>query len=171
MSNGEFMHVSNSILVLKEILPVFPLGMIQASAGQFLDDTLQNLLSEEKRGDIKLLATSYQGQLRLAKREWAGPSDQASGGAEVILLMEPFDPINLFIRPRHLCEPMVILDDNHLLGQRMHQQVLLLRHVPPHASLRHRPHLCNTHYQPIPPVRGLPRPLTRSKRMRGFPGY
>jgi len=82
MSNGEFMHISNSILVLKEVLPVFPLGMIQDSTGQFLDDALQKLLSEEKRGDIKILATSYQGQLRMAKREWA-PPDQASVGAEV----------------------------------------------------------------------------------------
>ena len=83
MSNGEFMHVSNSILVLKEILPVFPLGVIHKSTGQFLDEALQSLLAVEKRGDIKILATSYQGQLRMAKREWAEPSDQTSTGAEV----------------------------------------------------------------------------------------
>lgn len=82
MSNGEFMHVSNSILVLKEILPVFPLGIIHEGAGKFLDETLQNLLLVEKRGDIKILATSYQGQLRMTKREWAGSSDQTSTGAE-----------------------------------------------------------------------------------------
>jgi Transcription factor/nuclear export subunit protein 2 len=163
------MHVSNSILVLKEILPVFPLGMIQASAGQFLDDTLQNLLSEEKRGDIKLLATSYQGQLRLAKREWAGPSDQASGGAEVILSVQPFESVNPFISPHQRCEPMAILDDNYLLAQRMHQQTLLLRHAPPHASLPRR--LCSTHYQPTPLVRGLPRLPMRSKRMHSFTAH
>lgn len=83
MSNGEFMHVCNSILVLKEILPVFPLGIIHSSTGQFLDDALQSLLSVEKRGDIKILATSYQGQLRMTKKEWAGNADHMPAKAEV----------------------------------------------------------------------------------------
>lgn len=69
-SASEFMHVSNAILVLREILPVFPVGSIHASTGQFLDDALQELLANESRGDIKVLAISYQGQLRMAKSGW-----------------------------------------------------------------------------------------------------
>jgi hypothetical protein len=75
-SHGEFMHVSNAIIVLKEILPVFPLGIINSNTGRFLDDALQKLLANEKRGDIKILATSYQGQLRMAKKEWETTTEQ-----------------------------------------------------------------------------------------------
>ncbi|KAG8791241.1 THO complex subunit 2, partial [Serendipita sp. 398] len=72
--DGEFMSVSNAILILKEILPVFPLRDINRTTGTTLDEALQALLAIEKRGDIKILATSYQGQLRLAKRQWEDPS-------------------------------------------------------------------------------------------------
>ena len=60
------------------ILPVFPLGAIHASTGKFLDNALQGLLDKEKRDDIKLLATSYQGQLRMAKKEWEVSSDPST---------------------------------------------------------------------------------------------
>jgi THO complex subunit 2 len=82
-SSGEFMHVSNAILVLKEILPVFPLGVINSGTGFFLDEALQTLLSTEKRGDIKILATSYQGQLRMARKDWEVASEQAGISSEV----------------------------------------------------------------------------------------
>lgn len=77
------MHISNAIFILKEILPVFPLGAIHNSTGQFLDQALQQLLATEKRGDIKILATSYQGQLRMAKKEWTVPSVPTSDASEV----------------------------------------------------------------------------------------
>jgi THO complex subunit 2 len=77
------MHVSNAILVLKEILPVFPLGVINSGTGFFLDEALQTLLSTEKRGDIKILATSYQGQLRMARKDWEVASEQAGISSEV----------------------------------------------------------------------------------------
>lgn len=64
ISTGEFMHVSNAIIVLKEVLAVFPDNNIQTSTGNFLDEALKSLLSKETRGDLKVLATSYQGQLR-----------------------------------------------------------------------------------------------------------
>ncbi|KAG8827201.1 THO complex subunit 2, partial [Serendipita sp. 399] len=73
-SDGEFMSVSNAILILKEILPVFPLREINRGTGAVLDEALQSLLATEKRGDIKILATSYQGQLRMAKRQWEEPT-------------------------------------------------------------------------------------------------
>lgn len=95
-SHGEFMHVSNAIIVLKEILPVFPLGIINSSTGQFLDDALQKLLANEKRGDIKILATSYQGQLRMAKKEWETTTEQSViGDVRLYSSLYPFLIVSL----------------------------------------------------------------------------
>lgn len=100
-SSGEFMHVSNAILVLKEILPVFPLGIIHSGTGFFLDEALQTLLSTEKRGDIKILATSYQGQLRMAKKDWEVASEQAAISSEVGSCFSSYSLLTYMYRPNH----------------------------------------------------------------------
>lgn len=51
---GDFMHVYNAIIVLKEILPVFPLAAV-CDIGPILDRIMQTFLEKEERGDLKIL--------------------------------------------------------------------------------------------------------------------
>ncbi|KAJ7283481.1 transcription factor/nuclear export subunit protein 2-domain-containing protein [Mycena rebaudengoi] len=52
---GEFMHVYNTIIVLKEILPVFPLSDVSADIGSTLDMAMEKFVETEERGDLKIL--------------------------------------------------------------------------------------------------------------------
>lgn len=54
IETGEFMHVYNAIIVLKEILPVFPLARVLPIGGA-LDTAINRLLETEDRGDLKIL--------------------------------------------------------------------------------------------------------------------
>lgn len=55
------MHVYNAIIVLKEILPVFPLATVldAAGSGVSLDRAIDELIETEERGDLKILARAY----------------------------------------------------------------------------------------------------------------
>jgi len=52
------MHVYNSIIVLKEILPVFPMAAVHEFSGQMLNLALEKFLENEQRGDLKILGMS-----------------------------------------------------------------------------------------------------------------
>lgn len=54
IQSGEFMHVYNAIIVLKEILPMFPLTAT-SDHGPALDRVMQEFLEKEERGDLKIL--------------------------------------------------------------------------------------------------------------------
>jgi THO complex subunit 2 len=54
----EYMHVYNAIIVLKEILPVFPL-VIVSDVGPGIDAAMDRLLEKEERGDLKILGKAY----------------------------------------------------------------------------------------------------------------
>jgi len=54
----EYMHVYNAIIVLKEILPVFPLVVVQP-CGTDIDKAIDQLLEREQRGDLKILGKAY----------------------------------------------------------------------------------------------------------------
>ena len=53
------MHVYNGIIVLKEILPVFPLIKMaehgSVSCGVVIDHAIDQFLEKEERGDLKIL--------------------------------------------------------------------------------------------------------------------
>lgn len=51
----EFMRVYNAIIVLKEILPFFPLSAVAQETGAQLDKTMDQFLEKEERGDLKIL--------------------------------------------------------------------------------------------------------------------
>jgi THO complex subunit 2 len=51
------MHVYNAIVVMKEILDVFPLASVNDS-GVFVNATMDRLVESEERGDLKILARS-----------------------------------------------------------------------------------------------------------------
>ena len=49
------MRVYNSILVLKEIIDVFPLSAINEVVGSSIDLEIQKIAQTEERGDLKIL--------------------------------------------------------------------------------------------------------------------
>lgn len=53
------MHVYNTIIVLKEILPVFPIAAASGMGGYSLATAIDALLENEERGDLKILAKAY----------------------------------------------------------------------------------------------------------------
>lgn len=54
IQTGEFMHVYNAIIVMKEILPVFPLVAV-FDTGAAIDHAMDHFLETEERGDLKIL--------------------------------------------------------------------------------------------------------------------
>ena len=52
------MHVYNAVLILKEIIEVFPLASVNEVAGSNIDRVMQQLVQHEERGDLKILAIS-----------------------------------------------------------------------------------------------------------------
>jgi THO complex subunit 2 len=49
------MHVYNAIIVLKEILPVFPLAEVSFDTGHTLDQAMDRFLETEERDNLKIL--------------------------------------------------------------------------------------------------------------------
>lgn len=75
------MHVYNAIIVLKEVLPVFPVAAASGTAGYSLVTVLDRLLEKEERGDLKILARAYHASLKKRESIWAIPTDHKSGHA------------------------------------------------------------------------------------------
>lgn len=59
IKTNEFMHVYNAIIVLKEILPVFPLSAVIDLTGPPLNQVIETFVEKEERGDLKILARAY----------------------------------------------------------------------------------------------------------------
>ena len=78
IETGEFMHVYNAIIVLKEVLPVFPVAAASGTAGYSLVTVLDRLLEKEERGDLKILARAYHASLKKRESIWAIPTDHKS---------------------------------------------------------------------------------------------
>lgn len=55
VESGEFMHIYNAIVVLKEILPVFPVAAVTEYGGVMLERAMERFLEKEERGDLKIL--------------------------------------------------------------------------------------------------------------------
>lgn len=54
------MHVYNTIIILKELLPVFPLAAVSITdTGASLDAAMDRFLESEDRGDLKILGRAY----------------------------------------------------------------------------------------------------------------
>jgi len=49
------MHVYNAIIVLKEILPVFPLSAVIDLTGPPLNQVIETFIEKEERGDLKII--------------------------------------------------------------------------------------------------------------------
>ncbi|KAM6495643.1 Transcription factor/nuclear export subunit protein 2 domain containing protein [Amanita muscaria] len=72
IQTGEFMHVYNAIIVLKEVLPVFPLASVTDTGGA-IDAAMDKLLETEERGDLKILGRAYSASLKKRESLWALP--------------------------------------------------------------------------------------------------
>ena len=59
IESGEFMHVYNTIIVLKEILPVFPVSSVYEFSGLNLSRAMDKFVEKEERGDLKILGRAY----------------------------------------------------------------------------------------------------------------
>ncbi|KAJ7591413.1 transcription factor/nuclear export subunit protein 2-domain-containing protein [Mycena floridula] len=66
----EFMHVYNAIIVMKEILPVFPLASVMDAPAADLNQAMDNLIENEERGDLKILARAYSASLKKRETLW-----------------------------------------------------------------------------------------------------
>ncbi|KAF7331994.1 hypothetical protein MKEN_00079700 [Mycena kentingensis (nom. inval.)] len=70
IGTGEFMRVHNSIIVLKEILPVFPLALVLPEPATVIMQAMEKFLEIETRDNLKVLGRSYYELLK--KREPQG---------------------------------------------------------------------------------------------------
>ncbi|CAL1701359.1 unnamed protein product [Somion occarium] len=73
IETGEFMHVYNAFIVLKEILDVFPKADVNEMTGSSLDIAIDRFLEKEKRGDLKILGKSYSASLKAKESDWKAP--------------------------------------------------------------------------------------------------
>ena len=64
------MHVYNAIVVMKEILDVFPLSSVN-NVGPSINSAIDRFLETEERGDLKILARSYSASLKRKEADWA----------------------------------------------------------------------------------------------------
>ncbi|KAL4082005.1 transcription factor/nuclear export subunit protein 2-domain-containing protein [Scleroderma yunnanense] len=76
IETGEFMHVYNSIIVLKEILPVFPMAAV-GEYGPVIDSMIEKLVENEERGDLKILGRAYSAALKKREPQWTVPRQVA----------------------------------------------------------------------------------------------
>lgn len=67
------MRVYNAILVLKEIIEVFPLMSINDAAGSLVYLEIEKVVQTEERGDLKILARAYASSLKKREKLWAVP--------------------------------------------------------------------------------------------------
>ncbi|KAJ7755620.1 transcription factor/nuclear export subunit protein 2-domain-containing protein [Mycena maculata] len=81
IKTGEFMRVYNTIIVLKEILPVFPLADISPDTGGLLNQAIEKFLETEERDNLKILGRAYSASLKKRESYWAKP--KAAGGKSI----------------------------------------------------------------------------------------
>ncbi|KAI9063149.1 hypothetical protein FKP32DRAFT_1651303 [Trametes sanguinea] len=71
IETGEFMHIYNAIVVLKEILPVFPVAAVNEYSGANVVRSVERFLEKEERGDLKILGRAYYASLKKREPIWA----------------------------------------------------------------------------------------------------
>ncbi|KAI0032028.1 transcription factor/nuclear export subunit protein 2-domain-containing protein, partial [Vararia minispora EC-137] len=70
IQTGEYMHVYNAIIILKEVLPVFPLAAVHPDQGTYLNNVMETFIAKEDRGDLKILARAYHASLKKREPLW-----------------------------------------------------------------------------------------------------
>lgn len=108
------MHVYNAIIVLKEILPVFPLSAVIDLTGPPLNQVIETFIEKEERGDLKILARAYHASLKKREHLWA--------------------PANMLTKVRNVGFGRRIIRADLNCNRRPLHPLLVL----PHPSLQHR---------------------------------
>lgn len=70
IESGEFMHVYNTIIVLKELLPVYPIASVYELGGPRLDIAINDFVNKEKRGDLKIIGRAYAASFKSREHVW-----------------------------------------------------------------------------------------------------
>lgn len=68
------MHIYNSLIVLKEILPMFPIAAVHETAGPTLQIAIERFLEKEKRSDLKVFGSAFASGLKKRESFWATPT-------------------------------------------------------------------------------------------------
>lgn len=80
------MHVYNTIIVLKEILPVFPIASINEHAGPALEIAIDKFVEKEERGDLKILGRAYAASFKKRESIWSQVPQRTSKVRSLIML-------------------------------------------------------------------------------------
>ncbi|KAH9938580.1 transcription factor/nuclear export subunit protein 2-domain-containing protein [Fomitopsis serialis] len=80
IETGEFMNVYNAIIVLKEILPVYPIGVVHKEAGANIRTQMEKFLEKETRGDLKILGRAS----RISTPPGAAPPETSTKSTVVV---------------------------------------------------------------------------------------
>ena len=73
IETGEYMHVYNSIMILQELLPVFPMASVNEFAGPALAAALDRFLEKEDRADLKVIGQAFASHFNKRKPIWSAP--------------------------------------------------------------------------------------------------
>ena len=67
------MHVYNSIIILQELSPVFPVASVNDHAGPALAITIERFLEKEDRADLKVIGSAFASNFNKRKSMWSSP--------------------------------------------------------------------------------------------------
>lgn len=62
-------------MILQELLPVFPVGNVNAACGPAISEALTKCINVERREDLKILAGSYNSHLQKNRHIWEIPPE------------------------------------------------------------------------------------------------
>ncbi|KAG1766234.1 hypothetical protein EV702DRAFT_1257169 [Suillus placidus] len=152
----EFMHVYNTIIVLKEILPVLPLDAV-GDAGPAIDTAMEKFLEKEERGDLKILGRAIPRPEKV--RRGVAKSDAMDvdvPSKELKLTQVPISEHNLRPTPRlHQGSSQNATQSTLTVN---HKDALKIQRPPSSSSVQNSwepPH--------------SPRPITDEKQTQAFP--
>jgi THO complex subunit 2 len=82
------MHIHNAIVVLQEILPVFPVSAVNSASGKAISEAMAKCIEVEHREDLKILAGAYNARFLKAKAIWEAPQVPTTNVSKVFSFLE-----------------------------------------------------------------------------------
>lgn len=84
------MHIHNAIVVLQEVLPVFPVATVNSASGKAISEAMTKCIEVEHREDLKILAGAYHARFLKAKAIWEAPQTPVTNVSKVFTRSSPF---------------------------------------------------------------------------------
>ncbi|KAG8729238.1 THO complex subunit 2, partial [Ceratobasidium sp. 428] len=97
--SGEAMHIRNAIIVLTEVLTVYPMKEISHNSGPAIINAVRELLEKETRPDLFNMAQSYHGQLNSRRSQWEPEIRDATAARTQIAAPTPKPPAGPGAKP------------------------------------------------------------------------